>query len=188
MQFSVTNYFSRVCEVIHRVNEEEVQFACELITRTIGAEKKVITCGNGGSANAASHYITDWNKMYNLRHGRLFKGVSLCDNVGLITAFGNDTGYENIFSGQLRALGEKDDLLIVVSGSGNSPNVVSAINTARELGLTSLAFVGYDGGTCGQLADYKVHIPSYDMQFCEDIHLMLGHIVMKSICDGEIYD
>jgi D-sedoheptulose 7-phosphate isomerase len=182
---NVKKYFEDVTKVMAAISVKDTTFACSLVKSTINSGAKIITCGNGGSAYAASHYITDWNKMYNLHNGEMIKGISLCDNIGLITAYANDINFDQIFSGQLKAIGEPNDLLIVVSGSGNSPNVVSALQTAKDMGIKSLALVGYDGGKCGMMSDYKVHIPSFDMQICEDIHVMLGHIIMKYICQND---
>ena len=124
----------------------KINTALELLKSKYLAGNKIITCGNGGSAYTASHYITDWNKMVNIATGNKFHGISLCDNIGLITAFGNDLSYEEIFSGQLKSIMQPGDLLIAVSGSGNSPNVIKAIEYANSIGGETLAIVGYDGG------------------------------------------
>ena len=185
---SAKEYFSKINVVFAAVDETAIEHAIEIIQKTVQDNKSIFTCGNGGSAYAASHYITDWNKMYTLNTGSKFKGISLCDNIGSVTAYANDINYDQVFSGQIQSLGEPGDLLIVVSGSGNSKNLIEAIKVAKESGLKTLAFVGYDGGECKKLAGNVVHIPSYDMQFCEDIHLMLGHIIMKRICGFQIKD
>lgn len=182
----VDSYLKNLKEVISNLDIEEINNALKLIKSTIRNNKKIITCGNGGSANTASHYITDWNKSYNLASGKQCKGICLCDNLGLLTAYANDISYEAIFSEQLKNIGEEKDLLIVVSGSGNSKNVIEAIKTAKNLNITSLSFVGYNGGKCKEISDYTLHIPSFDMQLCEDIHLILGHIVMKNICKKDL--
>lgn len=182
------DYFNALTKVMLSIDLSEVDQAVEVIRATIAEDRKIFTCGNGGSAYAASHYITDWNKMYTLAHGKRLKGISLCDNIGSITAYGNDIDYTKVFSGQLRSLGNEGDLLIIVSGSGNSPNVIDALKTAHELGIHTMALVGYDGGICLGLAKSSVHIPTFDMQFCEDIHLMLGHIVMKKLCNQLIVE
>lgn len=178
----IQNYFDNLNTAIKNINKDSIENAIHLIKSKIEGNNKILTCGNGGSAHASSHYITDWNKSYNLATGGKLRGISLCDNFGLVTAYANDVSYEEVFSGQIKNIGEPNDLLIVVSGSGNSKNVVEAIKTSKELGITSLALVGYDGGECLKISDHNVHIPSFDMQVCEDIHLILGHIIMKNIC------
>jgi D-sedoheptulose 7-phosphate isomerase len=156
-----------------------------VIARTYRAGKKIITCGNGGSASTASHYITDWVKMVSLATGERFRGISLCDNIGIITAYGNDLSYADIFVGQLKALMDEGDLVIAISGSGNSPNVLAAVDYANTLGET-MAVVGYDGGKLMPRCTHSVWVPSYDMQICEDVHLMFGHMVMKALCSTAI--
>ena len=128
------------------------------------------------------HSITDWNKMVNLATGRKLRGISLCDNVGIVTAFANDIAYEEVFAGQLKAILEPNDLLIALSGSGHSANVVKAVEYASGAGATTLAVVGYDGGHSKRIARHVVWVPSFDMQLCEDVHLMFGHMVMKTLC------
>jgi len=184
--FNTNEYFQSLSKVMANLDCTQIDVAVNLILKHSTQNAKILTCGNGGSAYAASHYITDWNKMVNLSTGNKFRGISLCDNYGLITAYANDVSFDDVFSGQIKSIGDKGDLLIVVSGSGNSSNVIGAIDTANGMGITTLAFVGYDGGECKQRADYCVHVPSFDMQFCEDIHLMLGHIIMKKLCNYSI--
>ena len=179
---NITKYFQNLNDTLSSIDLKSIENAISIIKGKLEDNKKIITCGNGGSAYAASHYITDWNKSYNLKTGKKFKGLSLCDNYGLVTAYANDTSYENVFSGQLENIGEVGDLLIVVSGSGNSKNIINALKTAKKLGINTLAFIGYSGGECIKLSDYSVHIKSFDMQICEDAHLILGHIIMKALC------
>lgn len=186
ISFSVDNYIQQHHKAFQSLDIELVNAASDLIVDTINKNKKIITCGNGGSASTASHYITDWNKMYNLSSGSKLRGVCLTDNIGLITAFGNDLDYESVFSGQLDAIMDEGDLLVAVSGSGNSPNILSAINKAHSLGGLVLGVLGYDGGKAKALCDALFHVPSWDMQICEDIHLSFGHLIMKRICCSDI--
>jgi D-sedoheptulose 7-phosphate isomerase len=186
MNFSIDNYFKAHAQLAAKINLVAFQAGIDLIKEKFEGAKKIITCGNGGSALTASHYITDWNKMVNLATGKNFRGISLCDNVGLITAYGNDISYDEVFAGQLKAIMDKGDLLVAISGSGNSPNVVKAIEYANSIGGDTLAVVGYDGGRIKDLAKTSVWVESFDMQLCEDIHLMFGHMVMKTLCGSSI--
>ena len=186
MKFSYQNYIEQHNKVFKAIDESDIRRAVDYVTSAISRGAKVITCGNGGSASTASHYITDWNKMYNLASGNQLRGISLTDNVGLITAYGNDLSYDEVFSGQVKALMDEGDLLICVSGSGNSPNIINAAEVAISLGCQVLAVVGYDGGRLLPLAHAAFHVPSFDMQICEDIHLSFGHMVMKTICNETI--
>jgi D-sedoheptulose 7-phosphate isomerase len=185
-EFSVSNYLSAHARLAQDIDQAALQRGIDLIRAKYEAGKKIITCGNGGSAYTASHYITDWNKMVNLATGRKFRGISLCDNIGLVTAFGNDLAYEEVFAGQLRTILDEGDLLVAISGSGNSPNVLKAVEYANEAGAHTLAVVGYDGGKLKAIAQTSVWIPSFDMQLCEDAHLMFGHMVMKTLCGSAI--
>jgi D-sedoheptulose 7-phosphate isomerase len=185
-QFTVSNYLSAHKLLAENLEINSFQQGIDMIRNTFENGRKIITCGNGGSASTASHYITDWNKMINLATGKKFRGVSLCDNVGLITAYGNDLSYTDVFSGQLDALMDDGDLLVAVSGSGNSPNILKAIEATRKAGGKVLGVVGYDGGKMMPMCDHCVWVPSFDMQLCEDVHLMFGHMVMKTLCQYDI--
>ncbi|MDF9787852.1 D-sedoheptulose-7-phosphate isomerase [Polynucleobacter sphagniphilus] len=186
INFSVSNYFKAHAELASKLNIDMFQAAVNLIKQKFDSNKKIITCGNGGSASTASHYITDWNKMVNLATGKKFRGISLCDNIGLITAYGNDISFDEVFAGQLKAIMDEGDLLVAISGSGNSPNVVKAVEYANSIGGDTLAVVGYDGGKVRDLSTTAVWVESFDMQLCEDVHLMFGHMVMKTLCGSSI--
>lgn len=186
MKFTIEQYINQHAIAFKAMDNDAIRRAINLVVSAIEANKKIITCGNGGSASTASHYITDWNKMYNLATGKKFRGVSLTDNIGLITAYGNDLSFDEVFSGQVKALMDEGDLLITVSGSGNSPNILKAIEAAKDIGGKTLGVLGYDGGKAMPLCDEVYHTPSWDMQICEDIHLSFGHLVMKEICRNDI--
>jgi D-sedoheptulose 7-phosphate isomerase len=184
--FTIRNYLAAHAALAENIDIAEFQTGIDIIRATFEAGKKIVTCGNGGSASTASHYITDWNKMVNLATGKKFRGISLCDNIGLITAYGNDISYDEVFSGQLRAILDDGDLLIAISGSGNSVNVIKAVEYANSIGADTLAIVGYDGGMLKPISKNSVWVASMDMQLCEDIHLMFGHMVMKTLCGSAI--
>jgi D-sedoheptulose 7-phosphate isomerase len=184
--FSVVNYFNELRKLSELISVKEIEDLIEIVKNKYKAGNKIFTCGNGGSASTASHYITDWNKMVNLETGEKFQGYSLCDNIGIITAYANDISYDQIYSGQLRSLMNEDDLLIVISGSGNSKNVVEAVKYANEIKAKSFGILGYDGGNLKKMVDHHVLVPSFDMQLCEDFHLIIGHMIMKSLCNYTI--
>ena len=184
--FTVSNYLAAHAGLAQQLNVDAFQKGIDMVRAAFEGGKKIIACGNGGSASTASHYITDWNKMVNLATGKKFRGVSLCDNVGLITAYGNDLSYADVFAGQVDALMDEQDLLIAISGSGNSSNVLKAIEAARHARGNVLGVVGYDGGKMMPMCDHSVWVQSFDMQLCEDLHLMFGHMVMKTLCNSPI--
>lgn len=186
IEFSLASYTQEHSRVLDILDHGALKLAVDMVVAAFERDKKIVTCGNGGSASTASHYITDWAKMTNLATGQKFRGFSLVDNIGLVTAFGNDLAYEDVFSGQCEALLDQGDLLVAVSGSGNSPNILKALSAASELGAATLAILGYDGGQAIGLADHSFLVPSFDMQVCEDIHLMFGHMTMKTLCGDNI--
>ena len=184
--FSVANYLAAHARLAEQADLSGLEAGVELVRRKFEDGHKVVTCGNGGSAYTASHYICDWTKMGNLATGGKYRGFSLCDNIGLVTAFANDMSYDEVFAGQLKSMLDGGDLLVAVSGSGNSPNVLRAVEYANSVGADTLAVVGYDGGRLKSLAKHSVWVRSFDMQLCEDVHLMFGHMVMKALCRSEI--
>jgi len=186
MKFTIENYIRQHNLVVENFSHQEVVNAIKLIRETIEKEKRVAVCGNGGSAVAASHYITDWNKMVYTSTGLKFNGICLSDNIGLITAYSNDLSYDEVFSEQVKNLLNEGDLLITLSGSGNSDNVIKATHAANSIGVNTLAICGYDGGKLKQISGSSVWIQSNDMQLCEDAQTVFGHMVMKSLCGKDI--
>jgi D-sedoheptulose 7-phosphate isomerase len=176
-------YSNQLIEALHKCDSDEWDHAIDLVSNAYDENRQVFTCGNGGSANTASHYIVDWNKMTLHYNSKALKGICLSDNIGTITAYANDYDYKSIYAEQLKFYAQKGDLLIVISGSGNSQNILEALNAANQLGLNTIAIVGFDGGSAVNIAKHKVHVPIGDMQIVEDLHLSFGHMVMKKLCD-----
>jgi D-sedoheptulose 7-phosphate isomerase len=144
---------------------------------------QVFIMGNGGSASTASHFVCDLAK--NTRHEGLphFRAIGLADNMEIFSAYGNDEGYENVFSQQLINLIRPGDIVIAISASGNSKNVLNAVDEARKYGATTIGFTGFDGGRLGQMADIHIHVNSKIIEHVEDIHLMLEHMIVRTIKD-----
>ena len=184
--FSINNYLAAHAALASKLDMAGLQAGIDLIKTAYEAGKKIVTCGNGGSASTASHYITAWTKMVNLATATKIRGVTLCDKIGLIKAYGTDLSYDEVFSGQAKAILDEGDLLVAISGSGNSTNVIKAVEYANSIGAVTLAIVGYDGGKLMPLSQHSVWVPSMDMQLCEDVHFMFGHLVMKSLCGSDI--
>ena len=141
--------------------------------------KQVFICGNGGSAGNAIHLTNDFVYGIAKQTGGGIKAVALTANQSVVTCLANDLGYDDIFSEQIALFGETDDVLIVLSGSGNSPNVVKAIRAAQQKGIKVYALVGYSGGQSKQLADVSIHFPVNDMQIAEDMQTLAGHMLMQ---------
>ena len=187
MKFTIENYIKQHNLTIENFDYQEIENAINLIKETAEKGKRIAVCGNGGSAVAASHYITDWNKMVYSHTSLKFNGICLLDNVGLITAYSNDLSYNEVFSEQVKNLLEEGDLLITLSGSGNSENVIKATEVANGMKINTLAICGYDGGQLKQVSRNSVWIRSNDMQLCEDAQTVFGHMVMKSLCKEKIF-
>jgi D-sedoheptulose 7-phosphate isomerase len=141
--------------------------------------RRVFFCGNGGSAGNAIHLANDFLYGIAKRSGGGLKVMALSDNPAVITCLANDLGYEHIFSEQLAVQAQKGDLLIALSGSGNSPNIVRVIEQAKSMGVKSYAVLGFTGGKCKQLADVPIHFPVNDMQIAEDLQIIVGHMLMQ---------
>jgi D-sedoheptulose 7-phosphate isomerase len=160
--------------------------AVESVTRALldarGRGSSVFVVGNGGSAATASHMATDLMLGSGLVDPPL-RVIALTDNHAVITATGNDLGFDHVFSRQLRHLAKPDDLLITVSASGNSPNVLACVEAARELGLTTIAFTGFDGGRLATMVDLLVHVPTRQGAYgpVEDVHLMVNHMITEQL-------
>lgn len=176
-------YNEKLIETIQSLNLADLGAIQKLIEEVERRQGTIFTCGNGGSASTASHFVCDWTKMYFEAKQKKLKTFCLNDNVNLLTAYSNDTTYQEAYSRILAAYAAPGDVLICVSGSGNSPNVVQAIEAAKALDVHVIGVVGFDGGKVKQLSDQCFHVESSDMQICEDIHLSFGHWMMRSLID-----
>jgi D-sedoheptulose 7-phosphate isomerase len=170
---------------LNHLDRPQLDHGVEVIRRTWLAGRQIITLGNGGSAMTALHYITDWNKMIYLATGRPFRGRTLVDNVGLLSAYANDISFADIFVEQLKNVAGEGDLVIAISGSGNSENVIRAVRYANDCGCETLGLCGFTGGRLKEIAKHFIWANVCDMQLCEDTHAIFGHIVMKTLCASE---
>ncbi len=142
-------------------------------------KRQVFICGNGGSAGNAIHLANDFIYGIAKRTGAGLKVHALSANAAVLTCLANDVGYDRIYSEQLAVYAEPNDLLIVLSGSGNSPNILSVLQQAKLMKVKSYAILGYSGGRSKDLADVAVHFPVDDMQIAEDLQLVVGHMLMQ---------
>lgn len=177
----VRSYFSTVQELINKVPFETVDKVVEALVNANRAGQTVYICGNGGSASTATHFGCDLAKRPIVAGQPRYRVIPLTDNNALMTALSNDIGYEVVFSEQLIPLVRKGDILIGISGSGNSKNVLKAVEVAKEAGAITIGFSGYDGGKLAPAVDISVHIPSFNMAMVEDIHLMLEHAICEKL-------
>lgn len=142
-------------------------------------DRRVFLCGNGGSAGNAIHLANDFLYGIAKQSGGGLKVLSLSDNPAVITCLANDLGYDQIYSEQLAVQAKKGDLLIALSGSGNSPNIIRVIEQAKLMGVKSYAILGFTGGKCKKLVDVPIHFPINDMQIAEDLQIVVGHMLMQ---------
>jgi D-sedoheptulose 7-phosphate isomerase len=178
MEFYVNSYIERLVETISALPRDQLGAMGEMLYRAYRNERQVFTVGNGGSASTASHMAADLGKNTIGPHMRRFRIISLNDNAAIVTALANDLGYENIFSEQLMNLIRPGDLLVAISASGNSPNVLKAIRYAREQCAEVMAILGFDGGVAATLADLAVVVPIDHYGIVEDAHLIVNHILV----------
>ena len=176
----VQEYKSRLIKILSSSGlENSVPQFIKIVEQAWKRDKTVFFCGNGGSAGNAIHLVNDFIYGAGKTNGKGLRAVALSANPAIITCLANDVGYEFIFSEQLRVAANQGDVLVVFSGSGNSENIVNALNVANELGLDTVAVVGYDGGRAKSLAKLSIHTPISDMQISEDLQLIIGHMLMQ---------
>lgn len=171
-------YLSLEKEIIDALNTEDINRGLNEIVSAFERGGTIYIFGNGGSASTASHYANDFNKGISEYTEKKFRFICLNDNLPTITAIANDIGYEEIFRFQLRGKLRPGDLVIGISGSGNSKNIVNSLKYAKECGIRTLGITGYDGGKVKQLVDVSMHVPVKNIQITEDIHMIFDHLMM----------
>ena len=183
----IPQYVARLHSELDRVDPAEIQAWADLVYQAWENERFIFVFGNGGSGTTATHICEDLGKS-SLRQEELhdeskkrLKILSLTDNLGWILALGNDVGYDHIFVQQLMNYGSAGDLCIAISGSGNSPNVLSAVDWANRHGLKTFGLTGFDGGKLRRQAHAGMHVPLDDMGMVESIHLCLFHWVLNDV-------
>ena len=179
-------YLGRLKRVVESLDRGQIDNAINVIAEAWNGGRQIITLGNGGSSLTALHFINDWNKSIYMATGKPFRGRSLVDNMGVVMAYGNDNSFEDIFIEQLKNLLQPGDLVLAISGSGNSENVIRAIDYANEHGGVTLGLCGYRGGRLRQQAKHVVWADVDDMQLSEDVHFFFGHMVMQRLCGYEM--
>ncbi len=175
-------YFEELQRVIAGLSHERLDQMADALVKAYESRRVVYTFGNGGSASLASHLACDLGKgTAYCNGGKRFRVVSLTDNITTLTAWANDSSYEDVFSEQLRSFVQPQDVAFAISGSGNSKNVLNALQVAREAGATTLGISGFEGGQMKSLCDICVVVPSNNMQIIEDIHLAMAHSIFRMV-------
>lgn len=177
----VRDYLNLLTKAITELDETKIQEVIDIVKDAHAQDKQVFILGNGGSATTASHIACDLQKGLKQATEKRFRVSSITDNVAVMTAWANDTAYENIFAEQIDSLLQPGDVVIAISGSGNSPNVIKAVERANKLGAITIGWSGFAGGKLAQVAQKSIVVNSDSMQRIEDVHLVIGHIVFVSI-------
>jgi D-sedoheptulose 7-phosphate isomerase len=180
MEF-IQNYISTLQLTMDQLPQQLIADVIDVLQQARRKGSQVFILGNGGSASTASHFVCDLAK--NTRQEGLphFRVIGLTDNMAMFSALANDEGYQNVFSEQLVNLIRPGDIVIAISASGNSSNVINAVETAHRYEATVIGFTGFDGGRLRQLANINIHVNSNIIEHVEDIHLMLEHLIVRSI-------
>lgn len=176
---AIRTYIEDEIEVLRALDVDALNDVLNLLEKTLKSENMIYIMGNGGSAATASHYQNDFNKGISEYTEKKFRFLCLNDNVPTLMAIANDIGYEEIFRFQLRGRLCPGDVVIGISGSGNSPNVLNAAEYAKRCGVTVVGITGYNGGKLRKLADFSLHAPVNSMQITEDIHMIFDHLMMS---------
>jgi len=178
-QVSINTYFSDLQEMVRAISQAHLQEILALLEETYRQGRRIFIMGNGGSAATASHFALDLAKNTIMPGAPRVKAISLTDHVPLITAWSNDTAYEHIFAEQLANMIEPGDVVIGISASGNSLNVINALNVAKKSRAATIGLLGAKGGQIKQMVDAYVLAPGQNIEQEEDAHLILAHIITR---------
>ena len=175
----IKDYIALEIEILKKLDVEQINAALNLLNETREKKGRIYICGNGGSAATASHFQNDFNKGVSEYIDVPFRFYCLNDNMATIMAIANDIGYDEVFRFQLRNNLEENDVLVAISGSGNSPNVINAVQYAKEQGCKIIGLTGFTGGKLKEMSDISLHAPVNSMQVTEDIHMIFDHMMMS---------
>lgn len=177
--FDVPSYLEELSKTIQELPLQSIDDLARIFLQAYNDGRTIFLFGNGGSAALASHLTCDLGKGTAPPGGKRLRAVALTDNMALITAWANDTQYENIFAEQLENLLQPGDVVLAISASGNSPNILAALSFARQAGAVTAGIAGFEGGKMKPLCDICVVVPSGNMQIIEDLHLSIAHSVFR---------
>ncbi len=178
-RYEITAYLEHEIETLRALDRDAINDALNLLLETMEKGNTVFVFGNGGSSATASHFQNDFNKGVSEHTEKKFNFLCLNDNVATMMAVANDIGFEEVFRFQLRGHVKPGDVVLAISGSGNSKNVINAVEYAKEQGCRVIGLTGFGGGKLRQLADVSLHAPINSMQITEDIHMIFDHLMMS---------
>lgn len=172
-----TAYKGELLKTIDAIDLGKVEQAIDWFREARDEDRQIFICGNGGSASTASHFVCDMVKGASFKKPKRFRIQALTDSLPTITAYANDVSYDVVFAEQLKNFARPGDLVMAISGSGNSPNVIEAVKAAKEIGCRSIALTGRDGGMLGPMAELHLNVPVPHMGRIEDAHMIVCHMV-----------
>lgn len=175
----VRDYLDELRGGLLGVGKTELEQAVRVLSGCAGSNATIFVCGNGGSAAIANHFCCDATKGVSLNTGRRIRAVSLCANVPLMSALANDIAYREVFSKQLELYAKSGDVLVAITSSGNSPNIVCAIEVAKSLGVATIVMTGFNGGDARRGADVSLHVDVENYGVVEDCHQALMHCLCQ---------
>ena len=179
----VKNYLSGVAGVIQKIDPKPLEQAVECMRQARDNDRTLFTCGNGGSASIASEMVFDINKGASYGRDKRFRMIGLSDSIATITAYANDVDYESVFVEQIKNFAQKDDVLIAISGSGNSPNIIRAVEYANSIGCTTMGLTTSESGKLREISSLPLLVPSGHMGHLEDCFYMMTHILCYAFID-----
>ena len=181
MEDYIKKFLNELSAQINKVSWKEIALGIKIIQATYEYDGKIFLIGNGGSAAIVSHFASDLNKTVfghrGEKNAKRFRAISLVDNISALTAWANDAGFENVFSEQLKNFAREKDALIAISSSGNSPNIIKAVEAAKNLHMSIVGFMGFDGGKLLPLADAKIYVPFQEYEIVESAHEIICHLI-----------
>lgn len=179
----IAKYLQAVQATINNLDPEVIASFATHLENAYNSNQSIYVIGNGGSAANASHFAQDLAKgiFFEKPVAKTMKAISLTDNIAHITAIANDTGYQNIFSAQLNTYANTGDVLICISGSGNSENIVEAVKAAKQKNMFVIGVTGFDGGQLKTMANFSVHVPLHEMCTVESIHSIIFHLIVLEL-------
>jgi D-sedoheptulose 7-phosphate isomerase len=179
----IHRYIEELKQTLADLPEDRIEQVVQALHEARLNNQQVFIMGNGGSASTASHFVCDLGKNTRVKGVPNFRVMGLTDNMALFSALANDEGYDNVFMQQLASHIQPGDVVIGISTSGNSPNVVKAIQLANTIPAKTIGFTGYESGKLGGMVDIDLHVPSHLIEHIEDIHLVLEHLICKELRD-----
>lgn len=182
----VTEYKMEFLKALDSIDLRKIDEAIELFKEARANRRRIFVCGNGGSASTASHFVCDMAKGASFGRSTRFRIMALTDSLPTITAYSNDIGYEVVFAEQLKNFMQPGDLFMAISGSGNSPNVIRAMEHANALGCRTLALTGRDGGKLGSLSELQIRVAAPHMGRIEDGHMLICHMIAYYFMDTDV--